>query len=732
MFSLAVPTFFWNLKSIGFSINIQKSFSSFMGIMNQAKMGTLSSNSVISNHLRNDNLDEARRVFDGIPSPNMYLYTMMIGRYSQNDRINEALQLFNEMPVRDVVSWNSMIKGCLDCGRLDMARKLFDEMPERNVVSWTTILNGFVQLGRIKMAEELFYKMPWRDTAAWNSMVFGFCINDRVEDARNLFERMPCKNVISWTTMISGLDQHGKSDEALSLFRKMQASGVESTSSTFSCALTACANILALDRGIQLHAHLVKLGYIFDTFITTSLITFYANCNRIENSQKIFDENLHINVVVWTALLTGYGLNGKHEDALEVFGDMMKICIIPNQSTLTSVLNSCCGLEALDRGKEIHTKAIKLGLDLDVFVGNALIVLYSKCGKINDGVTVFKRMSKKNIVSWNSMLSGCAQHGYGMWALEFYDQMVHAEVHPDEITFIGLLSSCSHSRMLDKGRYFFELLNQDKSIEVKHEHYACMVDVLGRSGKLEEAEELIKKMPLKANSMVWIALLSACRVHSNLEVAERAAQHVFDLELHCSAAYVLLSNIYASTNRWNDASRIRGMMKQRGIVKQPGCSWITLKGSRHQFHSGDRSHPLSKKIYQKLDSLGGKLKDIGYVPDQSFALHDVEDEQKEVMLSYHSERLAIGFGLVSTAEGSTIRVMKNLRVCGDCHSAIKLISKIVGREIIANCTRHNIDERRQAVEGWEKLAKTSDTTLSWRNVSWIVMAINKLECYHLC
>lgn len=482
--------------------------------------------------------------------------------------------------------------------------------------------------------------------------------------------------------MISGLDQHGKSEEALFLFRKMVDSGIESNSSTLCSALTACANILALPQGAQVHASVFKLGYSLDEFISASLITFYANCKQVDNSYKVFHEKLHINVVIWTALITGYGLNSKHEYALEVFRDMVKIGVLPNQSSFTSALNSCSELEALDRGKVIHTAAIKMGLETDVFVGNSLIVMYTRCGGINDGVAVLKRINEKNIVSWNSIIVGCAQHGHGTWALIFFNQMLRAKVDPDEITLTGLLSACSHSGMLQKGRCFFKYFSQYKDIEVKLEHYSCMVDVLGRCGKLKEAEELIKNMPLKANSMVWLTLLSACKMHSNLEVAERVTKCIFDLEPNCSAAYILLSNLYASASKWGDASRIRVKMKQRGILKQPGCSWVTLKGLKHEFLSGDMSHPLSEKIYQKLDWLGGKLKEFGYVPDQRFALHDVEDEQKEVMLSYHSERIAIGFGLVSTAEGSTITVMKNLRICGDCHSAIKLIAKIVEREIV--------------------------------------------------
>ncbi|CAK7350300.1 unnamed protein product [Dovyalis caffra] len=625
--------------------------------MRYARTVPLSYTNLLANHLKNQRVDKARVIFDKIPSPNVRLYTMMIAGYTRDDRLRDALDLFDKMSVRDVISWNSMIKGCLDCENLGMATRLFDEMPDKNVISWTTMINGYLKFGSVEVARRLFWDMPVKDVAAWNAMIHGYFENGRVEESVRLFEQMPVRDVISWTSMIGGLDHNGKSEEALFVFKKMASSGFQPTSSTFACVLSACANAVEFNLGVQVHAHVVKLGCCFHEFISASLITFYANCMKIEDAHKIFNETLTKNVVKWTALLTGFVLNNKHQDALRVFGDMIKAGVLPNQSTFTSTLSACCGLEALDKGKEIHTVAVKIGLESDVSVGNSLIVMYTECGNVYSAIAIFRNIDEKNIVSWNSIIVGSAQHGFSLWALIFFTQMIRTGVDPDEITFTGLLSACSRSGMLKKGRCFFEYISRYKSDVLRIQHHACMVDLLGRCGKLDEAEELVRNMPMKANSMIWLALLSSCRVHSNFEVAERAAKHVLDLEPHCSVAYVLLSNIYASAGRWADVSRMRMKMKQGGLVKQPGSSWV-------------------------LDWLRRKLKEFGYVPDQRFALHDVEDEQKEEMLSYHSERLAIAFGLVSTVEGSTITVMKNLRVCGDCHSAIKLMSRIVVREIV--------------------------------------------------
>ncbi|CAN1230445.1 Pentatricopeptide repeat-containing protein At5g46460, mitochondrial [Linum grandiflorum] len=515
-------------------------------------------------------------------------------------------------------------------------------------------------------------------------MLHGYCRNGRVREAVEMFDSMmPCKNVVSWTCLIGGLDQDGKSDEALVLFRKMVSSSeVEPTSSTFASVLAACANAVDFKFGIQVHGNLIRLGYRFDEYVSASLLTFYANCREVDELSRAFSELLHRNVVTWTALLTGYSFNCRHEDALLVFFRMIGEMVFPNQSTFTSVLNSCRGLDALDKGKEIHTVAVKLGLETDVSVGNSLLVMYTECGNVNDSVDVFRRIVGKNTVSWNSIIVGSAQHGNGIQALAFFNQMLRAGFEPDGFTFTGLLSACSHSGMLQKGKRLFEYITRYKSSSVDVQHYACMVDILGRSGKLDEAENLIRKMSVEPNSKVWLALLSACRVHSNIEMAERAAKEIIEIDPHCSAAYVLLSNLYASAGRWPDVSRMRVRMRHGGVTKERGSSWVVLKGTKHEFVSGDRLSQQNPLLMKRIDEKLAKVKEAGYVPDQRYALHDVEDEQKEEMLWYHSERIAIGFALISTVEGSTITVMKNLRACGDCHAVIKLISKIVGREIV--------------------------------------------------
>eukprot|EP01018_Ginkgo_biloba_P026101 Gb_02613 [translate_table: standard] len=642
----------------------------------------ISWNVMLAAYTQNGRLEEACHLFDEMPERNTVSWTTMILGYSQNKRLENARQMFDRMPERDVVSWNAMIAGYVEHGKIDDAQQLFDIMPERNVISWTTMMTGYAQNGRIEDAYLLFYKMPERDVVAWNAMIAGCIQNGRIEDARSLFDQMSKRNVISWTTIIAGYAQYGNGEEALKLFSRMQLSGFKPNQPTFTSVLSACATLAASEQGKQVHAHSIKTGIELDIFVASALVTVYAKCGSINNARRLFDKMPEQNVVSWTAMITGYAQNGHSEDALQLFSEMQLAEMKPNQSTFTSVLSACASLETLKQGKEIHGLIIKMGFDLDMFVGNALTTMYAKCGNISDAYTVFEKMPDHNVVSWNAIIAGYAQHGFGKEALQCFEQMLQAGVMPDPITFVGVLSACSHAGLVDEGWHYFDTMNRNFSITPREEHYACMVDLLGRSGRLGEAEEFINKMPFEPTVVVWKALLGACRIHVNMELGKRAAEHIFELEPQNAAGYVLLSNIYAASGRWNDVAKVRLLMKNRGVKKKPGCSWIEIKNKVHAFLVEDRSHPQTENIYAMLDKLSQKMEKAGYVSDTNSVLHDVEDEHKEHMLSHHSEKLAIAFGLISTTHGTPIRVIKNLRVCGDCHTATKFISKIVDRKII--------------------------------------------------
>ncbi|RYQ88764.1 hypothetical protein Ahy_B09g095765 isoform B [Arachis hypogaea] len=441
---------------------------------------------------------------------------------------------------------------------LPEALDLFRKIPSKDVVSWNSIIKCCIYCGNFATAWKLFDEMPHRNVVTWTTLVDGLLRLGRVEDAERLFWAMPNRDVAAWNAMVHGYCSNGRVEDAMRLFCRMP---------------------------------------LKDVISWTSMIGGLDQNGKSDEALVLFEKmvcSVQRNVVVWTALVTGYGLNDRHQEALEVFGKMMKMNVVPNESSFTSALNSCCGLEDVERGKEFHAAATKMGLESSVYVGGSLVVMYSKCGYIGDAIFVFKRISEKSIVSWNSIIVGCAEHGCGMWALTLFRQMLR-EIDPDEITLTGLLSACSRSGMFQKAECLFRYFGQKRSITLTVEHYACMVDVLGRCGELDEAEALVTSMPVKANSMVWLILLSACRMHSNLHVAERAARKIFEMEPNCSDAYVLLSNMYAASNRWDEVDEIRRTMKDNRVVKQPGSSWLTLNGLRHEFLSADTSRPLTEK-----------------------------------------------------------------------------------------------------------------------------------------
>eukprot|EP01018_Ginkgo_biloba_P028161 Gb_32962 [translate_table: standard] len=617
----------------------------------------VSSNAMITRYSKNGRIEDARHVFDKMPQRDVVSWTAMIAGYAQNRRIDEAQILFNKMPERDVISWNAMIAGYVYNGRLDDARLLFQKMPERNAGSWTSMIAGYFQNGRMEEACELFEKMPERNVASWTAMVAGFVQNGKIENARQVFDKMPQRNVVSWTAMIAGYAQDGQF-EAMELFSQMQRSGVKPNQSTFSSVLNSCARLTAPEQGKQIHTYIIKIGFESDVFVGNALTNMYSKYSindaqkmfsrmptrdlvswnamiaayglsgRVENARQLFDRLIGSDVISWTTMIAGYAQNGYGEEAFKLFMKMQMIDMKPNQSTLTSVLSACSSLVALEQGKQVHAYIIKTQFKLNIFVGNALTTMYAKCGSIDNAVQVFDQMPERDVISWTAIISGYAQHGCAMEAIQLFEQMQLIGIKPNNITFIGVLTACSHAGLVDEGMRHFESMTRDHCITPTVDHYTCIVDLLGRSGHLAKAEDFINKIPFKPDAVVWKALLAACRVHGDIKLGKRVAEHLFELEPENPAPYVVLSNIYAACCRWDDAARVRKMMKDSGVKKEPGCSWIEVKNRVHAFVVGDRSHPQTDEIYATLYKLSGQIKKLGYVPDTRLLLHDGEEEQK--------------------------------------------------------------------------------------------------------
>eukprot|EP01018_Ginkgo_biloba_P040732 Gb_28666 [translate_table: standard] len=757
------------------------------------------------------NLVDARRVFDQMSERDVVSWTVMIATYARYGHAKEAWILFYEMQrtgiqpdhfafatvlplcadlaalrevheeiVRsgfdsDAFVGNALVDMYAKYGSIGNAYTLFDRMPQRDVVSWNAMIAGCAKNGHVDEALKLFQKMPERNVVSWTAMISGYAQNGHVDKAVELFQIMPERNVVSWNAMIAGCAQNGHGEKALKIFQQMRLAGVKPNSKTLASVLPACADLEALELGMEVHNEIIRSGFESDLFVGNALVDMYAKFGDLENARKLFDrmsqrdvvswtvmiagfaQNGHVeealkffqkmpernmvswtvmisgyaqkghvsealklfqemperNVVSWTAMvaayaqnghvdealklfekmpkrnevswnamIAGYAQNGHGKEALNLFWQMQLAGVRPNSKTFASVLPACANLAALEQGMEIHEEIIRSGLESDFFVSNALVDMYAKCGSIENACTLFDKMPQRDVVSWNAMIAGYAMHGCGKEALKLFEQMQHSEMTPDHVTFVGVLSACCHAGLVDEGWHYFECMSQKYYITPTMEHFGCMVGLLGRAGHLDEAEDFINKMPVKADSTVLMCFLGACRIHSNIELGEWVAECLFELDPKNSAPYVVLSNIYAAAGRWDGIKKVRKMMKDRMVEKKPGCSWIEVNKQVYAFLVGDKSHPQMQKIYAKLEKLHGQMKVAGYVPDMRFVLNDVEEEQKEQILCHHSEKLAIAFGLISTPPGTAIRVIKNLRVCGDCHSAAKFISKIDTREII--------------------------------------------------
>ncbi|CAL9196746.1 pentatricopeptide repeat-containing protein At1g56690, mitochondrial-like [Musa acuminata AAA Group] len=606
---------------------------------------TASYNAMLSGLLRCPRrLAEARALFDSIPHPNVVTWTSMIRGYVQHGLVAEAEELFLRMPERNVVSWTVMLGGLIQDCRINDARQLFDRMPEKDVVAWTNMVSGYCIAGRIAEARELFDEMPRRNVVSWTAMISGYLQNLQVDVARKLFEVMPERNEVSWTAMITGYTQAGRVGEAAELFWRMPEK------------LLAVCNAMILGFGQH---------------------------GMVEEARKVFDGMVDRDDGTWSAMVKTCEQNGLEMEALDNFRQMQMNGIQPNFASIISVLSVCASLAILDLGREVHAALVRSHFNDDVFVVSALATMYVKCGELVKARKVFDKFDAKDVVMWNSMITAYAQHGLGEEALNIFNDMRDIGMVPNEISYIGVLLACSYSGKIKEGREIFESISSNPLVELRAEHYACMVDLLGRAGLVDEAMNLIKKMPMQADAVVWGALLGACRTHRNTDIAEIAAKKLLHLEPGNAGHYVLLSNIYASSGRWEDVAELRKVMSSRKVSKSPGCSWIEFDKKVHMFTSGDMlAHPEHAILSGMLEKLDGLLKEAGYFPDGAFVLHDVDEEQKAHNLRYHSERLAVAFGILKIPEGLPIRVMKNLRVCGDCHSAVKLIAKITGREII--------------------------------------------------
>ncbi|KDP31879.1 hypothetical protein JCGZ_12340 [Jatropha curcas] len=545
------------------------------------------------------------------------------------------------------------------------------------------LLDMYAKNGGLSNAQKLFDEMNERDLCSWNVLISGYAKMGLLEEARKLFDKMPERDNFSWTAMISGYVRHDKPNKALELYRMMNTcENSRSNKFTVSSALAAAAATPCLRIGREIHGYIMRTGLDSDEVVWSALSDMYGKCGSIEEARYIFDKMVNRDIVTWTAMIDRYFEDGRKEEGFDLFAELLRSGMRPNDFTFAGVLNACADVSVEEIGKQVHGHMIRICFDPFSFGASALVHMYSKCGNMVNAERVFKGTPQPDLVSWTSLITGYAQNGHPGEALLYFELLLKSGTQPDHITFVGVLSACVHAGLVDKGLQYFHLINEKYGLTHTADHYACIIDLLARSGRFEEAENIINKMPMQPDKFLWASLLGGCRIHGNLKLAKRAAEALFEIEPENPATYVTMANIYATAGMWSEVAKIRKTMDERGVVKKPGLSWIEIKREVHVFLVGDTSHPRSKDIHEFLGKLSKKMKEEGFVPDTNFVLHDVEEEQKEENLSYHSEKLAVAFGIIATSQGTPIKVFKNLRTCVDCHTAIKFISKITNRKII--------------------------------------------------
>lgn len=614
----------------------------------------------------------------------------LVDMYAKAGHLEHAITVFREIAQPDIVSWNAVIAGCVLNERHDLALELFMKMQKTatrpNMFTLSSTLKACAGTGNKELGRQLHAILIKRniesDMFVRVGLIDTYSKCNLMVDAKMIFDMMRGKDLIAWNALISGYSHNGDDKQAVKTFAEMHKKGIEFNQTTLSTTLKSTASLQAIKVCEQVHAHSTKSGIQSDTYVQNSLVDAYGKCGFLDDAVKIFRELSTRDLVAFTSLISAYAQHGHGEEALKLYLEMQEKGQKPDPFVCSSLLNACANLSAYEQGKQVHVHVVKFGFMSDVFAGNSLVNMYAKCGCIDDATRAFYKIPDRGVISWSAMIAGLAQHGHGKEALKLFNQMLRDGVMPNHITLVSVLCACNHAGLVDEGKRYFESMEASFGIKPTQEHYSCMIDLLGRAGKLEEAMDLVRKMPLEANASIWGALLGAARLHKNIELGRHAAEMLLTVDPDKSGTHILLANIYASVGMWENVAEIRQVMKDGRMKKEPGMSWVEVKDKVHTFIVGDRSHPRTDEIYAKLYELSILLNKAGYVPVIETDLHDVERSEKERLLYQHSEKIAVAFGLIATPPGAPIRVKKNLRICVDCHTAFKYISKIVSRQII--------------------------------------------------
>ncbi|CAK7346834.1 unnamed protein product [Dovyalis caffra] len=563
---------------------------------------------------------------------NLFVGNALVDMYAKSGALEDARQQFELIRNRDNVSWNAIIVGYVQeedeveafhlFRRMNLLGILPDEVSLASILSACASVKG---LGQGKQVHCLSVKSGLETKLyCGSSLIDMYAKCGAIDSAHKILSCMPEWSVVSMNALIAGYCQINL-EQAVNLFREMLVDGINSTEITFASLLDACDGQQKLNLGMQIHCLILKMGLqLDDEFLGVSLLGMYMNSLRTTDASILFSEFSNTkSAVVWTAMISGLTQNDCSMRALQLYKEMRSCNVLPDQATFVSALRACAVVSSIRDGREIHSLIFHTGFHSDELTSSALVDMYAKCGDVKSSMRVFKEMnSKKDVISWNSMIVGFAKNGYAEDALRVFDEMKQSHVIPDDVTFLGVLNACSHSGRVSEGRQIFDMMVNFYGMQPRADHCACMVDLLGRWGSLKEAEEFIDKLNFEPDAKVWATMLGACRIHGDDIKGQQAAEKLIELEPQNSSPYVLLSNIYAASGNWDEVNTLRREMREKGVKKLPGCSWIVVGQETNLFVAGDKSHPSASEIDAVLKDLTPLMRENDYVAQIDFFGHD--------------------------------------------------------------------------------------------------------------
>ena len=563
----------------------------------------------------------------------VFVGSALVDMYMKIGRVEEGCIVFKEMPLRNVVSWTAIIAGLVRAGYNKEALAYFSDMWIQKVgcdtYTFSSALKACADSGALNYGREIHCQTLKKGFIAVsfvaNTLATMYNKCGKLDYGLRLFESMTQRDVVSWTTIIMSNVQIGQEENAVKAFRRMRETDVSPNEFTFAAVISGCATLGRIEWGEQLHAHVIRLGLVDSLSVANSIMAMYSKCWQLDLASTVFQGLSRRDIISWSTMISGYAQGGCGEEAFDYLSWMRREGPRPNEFAFASVLSVCGNMAILEQGKQLHAHVLCVGLEQNTMVQSALINMYSKCGSIKEASKIFDEAEYNNIVSWTAMINGYAEHGYSQEAIDLFKKLPKVGLRPDSVTFIAVLAACSHAGLVDLGFHYFNSLSKVHQICPSKDHYGCMIDLLCRAGRLNDAESMIQSMPFQRDDVVWSTLLRACRIHGDVDCGKRAAEKILQLDQNCAVTHITLANMYAAKGKWKEAAEVRKMMKSKGVVKEPGWSWIKFKDRVSAFVSGDRSHPEGEYIYDVLDLLASQAE--MHMQEMDFLLNEVQESQ---------------------------------------------------------------------------------------------------------